>query len=59
MTCVQLLSPENKGVSPYIPLQAGYRNKKQSPTHLWLHVTSLAISFSQNLIFERNGEKSL
>jgi hypothetical protein len=24
-TCVQRLSPENKGVSPYTPLQAGYR----------------------------------
>jgi hypothetical protein len=39
---VQRLSPENKEVSPYIPLQAGYRCKKQSSTHLWLHVTSLA-----------------
>jgi hypothetical protein len=46
-TPVQRLSPKNKGVSPCIPLQAGYRSKKQSPTHLWLHVTSLAISFSQ------------
>jgi hypothetical protein len=44
-TRVQRLSPENKGVSPYIPLQAGYRNKKQSSTHTWLHVTSLIISF--------------
>jgi hypothetical protein len=46
-TRVQRLSPENKGISPYIPLQAGYRSKKQSSTHLWLHVTPLAISFSQ------------
>jgi hypothetical protein len=46
-TCVQRLSPENKGVSPYIPLQTGYRSKKQSSTHICLHVTSLAISFSQ------------
>jgi hypothetical protein len=46
-THVQRLSPKNKGVSPYIPLQAGYRSKKQSSTHIWLHVTSLAISFSQ------------
>jgi hypothetical protein len=44
-TRVQRLSLENKGVSPYIPLQAGYRSKKQSSTHIWLHVTSLAISF--------------
>jgi hypothetical protein len=36
---IQRLSPENKGVSPYIPLQAGYRSKKQSLTHIWLHVT--------------------
>jgi hypothetical protein len=27
-TPVQRLSPENKGVSPYVPLQAGYRGKK-------------------------------
>jgi hypothetical protein len=46
-THVQRLSPENKGVSPCIPLQAAYRSKKQSSTHLWLHVTSLAILFSQ------------
>jgi hypothetical protein len=46
-TRVQRLSPENKGVSPYVPLQAGYRSKKQSSTHLWLHVISLAISFPQ------------
>jgi hypothetical protein len=38
---------ENKGVSPYIPLQAGYRSKKQNSTRTWLHVTSLAISFPQ------------
>jgi hypothetical protein len=35
--------PENKGVSPYVLLQAGYRSKKQSTTHIWLPVTSLAI----------------
>jgi hypothetical protein len=46
-TCVQRLSPKNKGVSLYIPLQAGYRSKKQSSTHIWLHVTLLAISFPQ------------
>jgi hypothetical protein len=46
-THVQKLSPENKEVSPYISLQAGYRSKKQSSTHTWLHVTSLAISFPQ------------
>jgi hypothetical protein len=28
-------------------LKAGYKSKKQSSTHLWLHVTSLALSFSQ------------
>jgi hypothetical protein len=27
-THVQRLSPEHKGVTPYIPLQAGYRSKK-------------------------------
>jgi hypothetical protein len=46
-TQVQRLSPENKEFSPYIPLQAGYRSKKQNSTHIWLHVTSLAISFLQ------------
>jgi hypothetical protein len=46
-TCVQRLSPENKGISPYVSLQAGYRSKKQSSSHIWLHVTSLAISFPQ------------
>jgi hypothetical protein len=44
---VQRLSPENKEVSFYTPLQAGYRSKKQSSTHIWLHVTLLAISFPQ------------
>jgi hypothetical protein len=29
----QRLSPENKGVSPYIPLRAGYRSKKQGLIH--------------------------
>jgi hypothetical protein len=42
LTSVQRLSPKNKEVSPYIALQEGYK-----ATHLWLHVTSLAISFSQ------------
>jgi hypothetical protein len=28
-------------------LQAGCRSKEQSSTHLWLHVTSLAILFPQ------------
>jgi hypothetical protein len=46
-TCIQRLSPKNKEVSPYIPLQAGYRSKEQSSTHIWLHVTSLAIPFLQ------------
>jgi hypothetical protein len=46
-TRVQRLSPENKGVSPYIPLQAGYRSRKQSSTYIWLHVTPLAISSPQ------------
>jgi hypothetical protein len=45
-TCVQRLSPKNKEVSPYISSQAGYRSKKQNSTHIWLHVTLLAISFS-------------
>jgi hypothetical protein len=46
-THVQRLNLENKGVSPYILLQAGYRSKKQSSTHIWLHVISLAISFPE------------
>jgi hypothetical protein len=28
-TPIQRLSPKNKGALPYIPLQAGYRSKKQ------------------------------
>jgi hypothetical protein len=31
---IQRLSPEDKGVSPYIPLQAGYRSKSQGLTHI-------------------------
>jgi hypothetical protein len=46
-THIQRLSCKNKRVSPYIPLQAGCRSKKQSATHIWLHVTLLAISFPQ------------
>jgi hypothetical protein len=41
-THVQRLSPENKGVSPYIPLQAGYRSKKQDLIHIWLCLILLA-----------------
>jgi hypothetical protein len=41
---IQRLSPENKGVSPYTPLQAGYRSKKQGLTHIWLNATLLATS---------------
>jgi hypothetical protein len=37
-THVQRLSLENKGVSPYIPLQAGYRCKKQGQIHIWLYL---------------------
>jgi hypothetical protein len=40
-TPVQRLSPESKGDLPYIPLQAGYRIKKQGLTHTWLHATLL------------------
>jgi hypothetical protein len=34
--------PRNKGVSPYIPLQAGYRSKKQDLIHIWLYLILLA-----------------
>jgi hypothetical protein len=47
LLCWHRLSLKDKEVSPYIPLQTGYRSKKQSSTHIWLHVTSLAISFPQ------------
>jgi hypothetical protein len=50
-THVQRLNPKNKEVSSYIPLQADYRIKKQSSTHIWLHVILLAISFSQCSVF--------
>jgi hypothetical protein len=43
-TRVQRLSPENKGVSPYIYLQAGYRSKKQGLIHICLYLILLAIS---------------
>jgi hypothetical protein len=46
-THVLRLSPKNKEISRHIPRQAGYRSKKQSSTHLWLHVTLLAISVPQ------------
>jgi hypothetical protein len=39
--------PQEQGVSPYVPLQAGFRGKKQSLTHILLHVTLLAISYPQ------------
>jgi hypothetical protein len=45
-TRVQRLSPKNKGVSPYIPLQAGYRSKKQGLVHIWLYLI-LLITLSQ------------
>jgi hypothetical protein len=41
-THVQRLSPENKGVSLYIPLQGGYRSKKQDLIHIWLYLILLA-----------------
>jgi hypothetical protein len=41
-THVQTLSPENKGVSPYVPLQAGYRSKKQGLVHRWLYIILVA-----------------
>jgi hypothetical protein len=40
-TCVQRLSPKNKEVSPYIPLQAGYRSKTQGLIHIWLLCNSI------------------
>jgi hypothetical protein len=33
-TSVQRLSPENKGLSPYRPLQAGYRKKARSNPYM-------------------------
>jgi hypothetical protein len=41
---IQRLSPKYKGVLTCIPLQAGYRRKKQGLTHIQLHVTLLATS---------------
>jgi hypothetical protein len=35
-TWVQRLRPKNKEVSPYIPLQASFRCKKQGLTHIWV-----------------------
>jgi hypothetical protein len=39
---IQRLSPENKGVSAYIRLQASCKSKKEGLTHIWLHATLLA-----------------
>jgi hypothetical protein len=33
-THIQRLSPENREVSPYIPLRAGYKSKRQTLTHI-------------------------
>jgi hypothetical protein len=44
---VQRLSPENKEVSPYIPLQAGYRSKKAKLNPHMAACDLLAISFPQ------------
>jgi hypothetical protein len=41
---IQKLSPEHNRVSPYKPLQAGYRRKKQGLAHIWLHAPLLATS---------------
>jgi hypothetical protein len=38
------VEPENKRVSPCIPLQAGYRSKNKGLIHIWLHATLLATS---------------
>jgi hypothetical protein len=46
---IQRLSSKNKGALPFIPLQAGYRSKKQSLTHIWLHASLLATSPSSAL----------
>jgi hypothetical protein len=43
---IQRLSPEHKEALLYIPLQADYRNEKQSLTHTWLLIISLATSLS-------------
>jgi hypothetical protein len=41
-THVQMLCPKNKGVSPYVHLQAGYRCKKQGLIHIWLYKLSFS-----------------
>jgi hypothetical protein len=38
---IQTLSPENKRTLPYIPLQGGYRSKKQSLLNIWSHASVL------------------
>jgi hypothetical protein len=37
-THVQRLRPKNKGVSPYVPLQEGYRSRKQGLIHICLYL---------------------
>jgi hypothetical protein len=41
---------EQRGL-PYMPLQAGYRSKKQRLTYIWLHATLLAISLPPPLCY--------
>jgi hypothetical protein len=36
---IRRLSSKNKGALPSIPLQAGYRSKKQGLTHIWLYAS--------------------
>jgi hypothetical protein len=43
--------PENQGVSCYIPLQAGYRSKKQGVSYIWLHANIQATSLSCYVTF--------
>jgi hypothetical protein len=45
-TFVQRLNPENQEISPYISCKQ-ITEAKSNSTHIWLHVTLLAISFPQ------------
>jgi hypothetical protein len=53
LTPIHRLRLKNKGALPYIPLQAGYRSKKHSYTHIWLYASLLATlpSCSHSLSF--------
>jgi hypothetical protein len=50
-TRAQRLRPENKGVSPYMPLPAGYRSRKQGSSNSTGYLTLVLHNFSRSPVF--------